>query len=106
MAVDHPLENIAKVCVGLNVIELRGFDKGADCRPAFAAAVAAGEQMILAAKSNRTNGTLDRIGIELDPAVIEEAAEAIPATKGVADRLSQTASRRKLRQLALEPTPK
>jgi hypothetical protein len=39
--------------VGLDGIELGGFDEGTDDRPAAGAAVTAGEQVVLAAEGNR-----------------------------------------------------
>lgn len=47
MAVDHPLENVAQIGVGFDLVEPAGLDQRADRRPARAAAVAAREQMVL-----------------------------------------------------------
>src|SRR5580698_8831937 len=47
MSVDHALEHVDEIGVWLEAVELGGFDQGADDRPTFAAAVAAGKEMIL-----------------------------------------------------------
>lgn len=39
----------------------------------------------------RPDGALDDVGIELDPAVVEEALEVLAATQGVADRFGELA---------------
>jgi hypothetical protein len=56
-------------------VELAGLDQGGDGRPVFAAVVAASEQGILSSQGHRPHAPLDRVGVELDPAVIEELRE-------------------------------
>jgi hypothetical protein len=48
----------------------------------------AGEQGILSRQGQTSDRTLDRVGIDLDAAVIQEAAEAIPVVEAVAERPS------------------
>jgi hypothetical protein len=43
------------------------------------AAIGAGEERILAIERDRTDGALDRVAVDLDAAVIQEAGEALPA---------------------------
>ena len=85
MAVGHALENVLEVGVGFAIVELGGGDQRAHDGPAVGAAIGPGEQMVLAAKGNRSDRPLDRIGVELDPAVVEEAAESLLVDERVAD---------------------
>ena len=92
MAVKHSLEDVAEIGEGLDVVELCGFDKRADDGPAVGAAVGAGEQVVLATKGDRANGTLDGVVVEIDTAVIEEQAEGRPAGKGITDGVGKGAA--------------
>ena len=89
MTVDRALEHISDIGVWLDLIELRGFDQRYNRGPTLRAAIAAGEQMILAAERDRPDCPLDRIGVELDAAVIKEPGESGPAGKRIADRLGE-----------------
>ena len=53
MAVNHSFEHISEIGEGLDVIELGRGEERSDNGPAIAAAVRAGEQMVLAAERNR-----------------------------------------------------
>jgi hypothetical protein len=57
----------------------------------LAAAVRSGEERILAVDGDRPDSAFDDIGIDLDPAVIDEENEAIPAAKAITDRLCDRA---------------
>ncbi len=59
--------------------------------------------MILSPERHGSDGALDRIGVKLDAAVVEEAGECRPAREGIADGLGQPAARRNPAQLVLEP---
>jgi hypothetical protein len=61
MSVDHPLQHVAQIRIGFDVIELAGRDQRADDRPALAAAVAAREQVVLAAECDRSDCAFDGI---------------------------------------------
>ncbi len=103
MAVDHTLENVPEISVRLDAVELRGGDEGADYGPALAAAIGAGEQMVIAPERHGPDGALDGVGVELDAAIVEEAAERRPACQGIADGLGQPTARRNQAQLVLQP---
>ena len=68
-----------------------------------AAAVGAGEQSIFAIEGDRADRTFDCVGIDLDPAVVEEAAEALPTREGIADRLGELALLAEERELGAQP---
>src|ERR1041385_469097 len=99
MSVRHALEDVLQIGEWFDVVELRGGDERADGGPARAAAVGAGEQMVLAAECNGPDRALDGIVVELDAAIIEKAAEGFPACEGVADRFSKSAAAWDARQL-------
>jgi hypothetical protein len=53
MALNHSFEHISEIGKGLDVVELGRGEKRSDNGPAIAAAVRAGEQIVLAAERNR-----------------------------------------------------
>ena len=67
-------------------IEFAGLDKRGDDRPVGAAFVAAGEERVLATQGDWSNDALDDVGVDLDAAIIEEAAQPLPMARAVADR--------------------
>ena len=89
MAGGEPLENILEIGVRLDAIELGGRDQRTEHRPMHGAAIRSREPVILAAQCDRANGARDGIVVDLDAAVVEEAAERRPAREGVADGLSE-----------------
>ena len=48
----------------------------------------AGEQSIFSSQSQTADRTLDRVGIDLDAAVFQKAAEAVPVVEAERERLS------------------
>jgi hypothetical protein len=74
MAVRHTLENVSEVGERLDVIELGGSDESADGGPACAATVGTREQVVLAPERDGPDRTLDRIVVEVDTTIVEEAA--------------------------------
>jgi hypothetical protein len=74
MSVDHPLQHVAQVGIRFDVIQLAGRDERRDDGPSMAAAVAAGEQVVLTAERDKTDRAFDRIGVELDAAIVQESA--------------------------------
>lgn len=59
--------------------------------------------MVLATERDWTDGPFDRVVVEVNPAVVEEAAERRPAGEGVADGLGKSAATRDPGELALQP---
>ncbi len=68
MAVDHALEHVFEVGIGLDVVEPCRGDEGADDGPTLCATIGAGEQMVLAPEHHRPDGALDGVVVELDAA--------------------------------------
>jgi hypothetical protein len=103
MAIDDAGDDVRQVAVGLDADKLTGFDERSDDGPMLGAAVRAGEECIFAIESERADGTLDRIGIDLDTSVFEEEAEPGPAREGIADRLGELGFLADERELFAEP---
>jgi pimeloyl-ACP methyl ester carboxylesterase len=104
MSAGHALQHILEVGEWLDVVELRVADEGADRCPACGAAIRAREQVILAAQRDGPDGALDRVVVEFDAAVIEEAAKAVPTGQRIADRIGKAATGRDVSELRLEPS--
>src|SRR5262245_44118113 len=96
MAIGHALEDILKIGEWLDAVELRGREERGDDRPAGRSAVGAGEQMVLAAEGDGPDGAFDRVVVEFDAAVIEEAAKRPPAGQGIPHGFGETAAGRDL----------
>lgn len=62
-----------EIGVGLDVVKLAGFNQRTQHGPSMAAAVAAREEMIFSSQSNRTDRALNRVRVQLDAAVVQEA---------------------------------
>ena len=99
MPVRCTLEHVLEIGEGLDVVELGGGDERADRCPSVGTAVGSGKQVILAAERDGTDCALDDVGVEFDAAIIEEAAENLPAAQGVADSVGEAAARRGLSEL-------
>ena len=69
IAVGQAFENVFEVGERLDVIQLCGGQQRGDDRPSRRPAIGAGEQMVLAAERDGTDGTFDRVVIEFDVAV-------------------------------------
>jgi len=67
----------------------------------LATAIGASEERILAGE--RTDGALDRVGVDLDPPVVEEARQARPARECVADGFGDRALLRDGGKLGFQP---
>src|SRR5215470_12757541 len=103
ISVDHALEHVAQVGVGLDAVHLARFDQRAECRPSFSAEIRTREEMILAPECNRTDCALNWVGIKLDATVVQESREAVPARQRIADRIGKPAATRRAAELLLEP---
>jgi len=71
MTVCYALEDVVDVGLGLDAVEFCSLDEGADHGPAGAAAVAAGEEMVLAAERHGPDGALDGVGVEFHPTIFQ-----------------------------------
>jgi hypothetical protein len=103
MAVGHALEHVPEIGVRLDRIQPRNAYQRADYGSAPAAAVGAGEQVVLLPERNRPDGTLHRVGVDLDPAVVEEAAERRQAAESSADGLGHPAALGNAAEVGFKP---
>jgi hypothetical protein len=69
---NHTFEGATQPCERFDAVEFRGFDEGGDDRLPVGAALTAGEQGIFTTQCDGANGALDRIGIEVDPSIVEK----------------------------------
>ena len=79
VAIDEPGEHVVEVTVRVDAVQLAAFDQRGEDGPVFGAFVGAGEQSVLAIEGQGSDGSLDRVGIEFDAAVVQEADEPAPA---------------------------
>jgi hypothetical protein len=103
MSIDHARQDVGEVSVGFDAVEFAGFDQRADCCPACPAAVTAGEQMVLAAERHRADRPLDRVDVEFNATIMQEARQAFPARKCVTDRLGKRAAASDAGKLCFQP---
>lgn len=89
VTLDDAGDDVGEVAERLDAVELAGLNERGDHRPMLGAAVGAGEQGVLARQGERPDGALDDVVVDLDTAVVEEQAEALPARQRVADRLGE-----------------
>ena len=79
-------EHIMQIRVRLDVIKLAGLNQRTQHGPSMTALIAAREEMILATEGNRPDRPFNRVGIKLDPTIMQEARQSLPARERVADR--------------------
>jgi len=83
--IDEAGEHIGEVALRIDAVELAGLDQGGHGRPSRPAIVAGGEQRILPAEADRPDGALDRVVVELGPAVLQELHQAVTMVQRVPD---------------------
>jgi hypothetical protein len=85
------LEGVGKPDARIDAVELGCLDQSGDDGPVVAAIVRSGEEGVLAVESERADRSLDGVGVDLDAAIVEEAAEPGPAAERIADRVGELA---------------
>lgn len=78
MALDDAGDDVVEVGGGIDAVELAGLDERGEDRPVLGAAVGAGEEVVLAAERQGSDGAFDDVVVDLDAAVVEEAGEPVP----------------------------
>jgi hypothetical protein len=90
------LEGGGQVGRGIDAVHLGRLDQRSDPTPIAGTFVVAGEQGVLAGENQGTNAILDRIGVDLDPAVVEEDLQPLPVVGEVGQLLASAGLRRQL----------
>ena len=103
VTIDHPREHVGEVSVGFDAVEFAGFDQRTDDRPTLTTSVTACKQVVLAAERHRADRALDRVRVEFDAPIMQEARQALPARERIADRFGKRAAARYKRKLRLQP---
>src|SRR6266540_4458110 len=103
VTVDHTLEHIAQVGVGLDVIHFGGFNQRTQRRPPRSTTIRFSEQMIFTTQCNGANRALNRIGVELNTTIVQEPREPMPARQRIADRIRELAAPWDARELLFQP---
>jgi len=96
---------VSQVGLGIDGVELCGLDRRGDDAPVDAALIGAGEERVFAGERDRADRTLDHVGVDLDPTVVEEDDEAGRQLESVADGLGDAGAARDRHQLRVEPNP-
>ena len=105
MIVRQAGKDICEPGLWLDIIEFGGGDQRGNGGPSFGAALGPGEEMVLPTERDGPDGALNRVRVEVDPPVTEEATERSPTGERIADRLREATALRQKRQLPLEPGP-
>ena len=91
MAGDDAGDCVGEVGIRIDAVKLRGFDQRGDCRPVLSTAVGAGEERVFPIEGDWSDRAFDHVGVDLDAAVVEEAAKSSPTRERVADCLGELA---------------
>src|SRR3954452_9289963 len=103
MAVDDRLECFGDVGGRGDVVEIAGSDDRSEQGPVFGSDLMTGEERIFSAQADWPDGVLDRVGVELEAPVFEEAGQTLPVIERVADVLGERRTAGDHRQLFFEP---
>src|SRR5687767_12095983 len=96
-------EDVSKVCLGIETVQLGALDEAVEYRRALGAPVGAGEQVVLAPDGDTAKGSLGRVVVERDAAVVEDSGQRRPSRQHVAKRAGQFGAAGELREDRLGP---
>ena len=106
MALGNGLEGGGQVGFGIDAVHLGGLDERGDAAPIPGALVMAGEQGVLARENQGTDAILDRVGVDLDAAVVEEQLQTLPVVSEVGELLAGAGLRRRFARASASQLPK
>ena len=89
MSVDDSVEGFGEVGNGIDVVEPAGGHDGREQRPIFGSDFMASKQSIFSGQAYWPDGVFDRVGVEFEPPVVEEAGEPFPMSKTITDVFGQ-----------------
>src|SRR5262245_40005696 len=87
MTVHETGEHLGEVGDWVDAMQLATLDESGEHCPVLGPLIRAGEKCVLSIESDRTDASLDWIGVELDLAIVEETDQPVPTGERVADRL-------------------
>ena len=73
MTVDDLGQDVGEIGERIDVVDLASLDQGCDDGPMFGAPVGSSKQRVLATELDATDLSFDRVVVEFDAAVIDEA---------------------------------
>lgn len=82
---NHPVQ----ITAGIDAIKARAFDQAIVDRPSFCRLMISCEQRVLFRQGDATDTALDRIVVDLDPAVEDKTLECFERLQRIVDRLLQ-----------------
>ena len=83
------LEGGLEIGEGLNAVDLRGLDQRGDAAPGTPALVMPCEQRIFAIERNGADQVFNAIGVDLDPAIVQEGLQPVPMVVDIGKLLTQ-----------------
>ena len=103
MSVENGPKSVGDIVDRVHAGHFAGGDQRGQHCPVLCAGFIAGKKCIFSRKSYWADLVLDRVGVQLKRAVLEEADQAGPMCKGVADVLGQLGFLRNAGELGLQP---
>lgn len=85
--------------------KLAGLDQRGDGRPILCSSVMPSKQSVLAVERYRPNGSLDAVVVDLDAAVSQEDAKAVPVFSNVSERFAERRLASDAGAMMSEPDP-
>lgn len=89
MAVRDGGQCFAQVGVGIDGVQLAGFNERGHARPGASALIVTCEQRILTIEGYGSDGVFDRVGVHFDAAICQEDLQPVPVAVDVAELLAE-----------------
>ena len=100
---DDAFQHVGQPGQRFDVVQLRCLDQAGDDGPMPPTTIGPSKKGIFSAKSHRAHRSLDRVGVQLQPAIIDEQNQAFPMVQRVSDCLRQGRTTGDTRELGGEP---
>jgi hypothetical protein len=96
-------EQIAQISIGFDAVHLACADEAGEAGPVAATFVMSGEECIAAFHGRAADGVFDKVGVDVDMAIVEEQPEAVLTFQHVGHGLTEVGFARDPRGLRLQP---
>ena len=100
---DDPFQHVGQPCQWIDVIQLRRLDQACDDGPMSPTTIGTREERIFSSESHRAHGAFDRVGIQFQPAIINEENQAFPVVQCITNGLGKGRTPGDARQLLGQP---